>query len=210
MKISVLIPAYNEEETIGEIVSFLNDLEYIDEILVVNDGSDDSTSLIAQNSGAIVLNNNKNKGKGAAVQAGFDFLSTDIILLLDGDLVGLKEKHIKNILAPLLYENVDMSVGILMRGNFFIDFAQKFTPNLSGQRAIRKTVINDLIKLNDVGYGVEIIINRHVKKKGKIEYVKLNDIHHIIKEEKRGILKGIFARIKMYWDLFKVIFMIDD
>lgn len=206
MKITALIPAFNEEKTIGKIVTLLYAREDIDMVLVVDDGSADRTAELAENSGAIVLQHSENQGKGAAIQAGIDFVSTDLFLFLDGDLVGLKDRHITRLLEPVLAGNADMSVGIFNEGRFFSDLAQKITPDLSGQRVIKVDILQGIEDLKEVGYGVELILNRYVKSRGKVEFIELTDLTHIMKEGKRGFLKGVLARAKMYWDLLKVLF----
>ena len=206
MKISALIPAYNEERTIGKIVSILVARDDIDKVLVVDDGSTDNTKEIAEEAGADVMKYSHNHGKGAAIQAGIDSLVTDAILLLDGDLVGLNDEHISKLLNPVTKKDADMSVGIFKKGRILSDLAQKITPNLSGQRVIKSEILEDLAEIEDVGYGVEMILNRHVKNKGKVEFVELSDLTHIMKEEKRGLLKGVAARTEMYWDILKTLF----
>ncbi len=82
----VLIPCFNEEVTIGSIV--LKTRHYVDAVLVVDDGSTDSTAKIAKEAGAIVLSHIQNKGKGTAIKTGFTYAlkhGFDYIITLDGD-----------------------------------------------------------------------------------------------------------------------------
>jgi len=88
-KIAVLIPAFNASETIRGVISGVMEHVPADRILVVDDGSSDGTALVAGKLGVRVLKHNENKGKGAALQTGFDyFLESpfDAILTLDADL----------------------------------------------------------------------------------------------------------------------------
>ncbi len=66
MKVSVIIPAFNEERTIGEVVKIAKNNPFVDEVIVVNDASTDRTPIIAKKSGAKVINFKENKGKGWA------------------------------------------------------------------------------------------------------------------------------------------------
>ena len=86
MKISALIPAYNEEKHIAEVIRETR--RYLDAVLVVDDGSGDGTSHAAEAAGATVLRHEKNGGKGAALASGFDRLFADgfdAAMCLDSD-----------------------------------------------------------------------------------------------------------------------------
>jgi len=84
-KISIIIPAYNEVSTIGDLVSKIVSLYHDFEIIVVNDGSTDDTGIIAKNAGAKVHNHPYNIGNGAAVKSGIRHASGDILVFMDGD-----------------------------------------------------------------------------------------------------------------------------
>jgi len=74
MNILVIIPAYNESEKIGEVINGLKTKANLPlDILVVNDGSQDKTAIIAQESGAMVVNHLINRGQGAALKTGIEF-----------------------------------------------------------------------------------------------------------------------------------------
>jgi len=85
MKTLIVIPAYNEELTIGSVVALAK--KYGD-VLVVDDGSKDKTSKIAQEVGAVVLRHEVNKGKGQALKTGFNYAlrnGYDIVVCIDAD-----------------------------------------------------------------------------------------------------------------------------
>lgn len=206
MNVTALIPAYNEEKTIGSIVETLNSIEEIDEIIVINDGSSDNTPNIAFNAGARVIDFDENRGKGAAIQRGIEEITSDIILMLDGDLIGFNKEHVYRLLEPLLNEEAEMTVGKFNHGRGLTDLAQFFTPNLSGQRAIKSDLLRRIIDLNEAGYGVEIALNKLVRKHGRLKYVELPELTHLMKEEKRGLTQGVVDRAKMYWDIIKILF----
>jgi glycosyltransferase involved in cell wall biosynthesis len=90
MKLSVIIPVYNEEKTITEIVERVAATGLADEIILVDDCSTDGTrdllAAMEQMSGARVLYHEKNQGKGAAVRTGLSAARGDIILIQDADL----------------------------------------------------------------------------------------------------------------------------
>jgi glycosyltransferase involved in cell wall biosynthesis len=86
MNVCLLIPAYNEERAIGQVVSKAR--EIIDPVVVVDDGSQDATAQIAQDSGALVLKHHVNSGKGAALRTGFQYAldhGYDAVITMDSD-----------------------------------------------------------------------------------------------------------------------------
>ena len=88
MNIGVLIPAYNEEGRIGRLVDHVVTLKEIKEVIVVDDGSTDSTSDEAKRAGAKVLRHKKNFGKGAALRTGFSYIKGEdlnAVITMDGD-----------------------------------------------------------------------------------------------------------------------------
>ncbi len=207
MNICALIPAYNEEKTVSHVVSVTKNLPEIKRVIVVNDGSEDKTSDVARMSGAEVIDLKKNSGKGAALKAGFDACNAEIIIMLDADLIGLNKEHIYSLLNPIINNEYDMTVGIFNEGRNLTDLAQKVSPHLSGQRALKGEILNKIQNLDNTGYGVEVAINRYVRANGQIKKVRLPDLTHVMKEEKRGFWKGFKSRIKMYMEVLKTIFL---
>ena len=206
MKIKALIPAYNEEKTIGDIIDELNKVQMIDEVIVVDDGSVDKTYQKAKSRGARVIKLAQNRGKGAALQEGISQIDTDIILLLDGDLIGLKMEHIYKLLNPVISDDADMTIGVFKKGRGLTDLAQVVSPGLSGQRAIKLSELKKVKNLSKEGFGVEVALNKHFKEKGRVKKVELKDLTHVMKEEKMGLVKGVKARTKMYIDILKSLF----
>lgn len=82
-KVSVMIPAYNEAASIGEVIA--NCKAFCDEIIVVDDGSTDDTSEIAKKGGAVVIRNEKNLGVTKATRKGLEAAHGDIIVTMDAD-----------------------------------------------------------------------------------------------------------------------------
>lgn len=204
MSIDCIIPAYNEEKTVGEVIDVVKKVDCIRNIIVVNDGSNDNTSLVANSKGVKVIDNVKNMGKGAAIKIGLENTDADIILLLDADLIGLTPSHIFDLLNPVLNNEADMSVGIFSSGRLATDLAQFVAPNLSGQRALKRYVLDTMNNIDITKYGVEVALTKHVQRmKYKVKNVEMKDMTHIMKEEKLGFIKGFKARLKMYYDILK-------
>ena len=107
-KISVIIPTYNEAQTVGDLVSKIVELYPEFEVLVINDGSTDDTSAVAKDAGAKVHNHPYNIGNGAAVKSGIRHAKGEILVFMDGD----GQHDPKDILRLTKYiPNYDMVVG---------------------------------------------------------------------------------------------------
>ncbi len=109
--IAVAIPSYNEERFIGSVV--IQALCYTPDVLVIDDGSQDATTFIAEQAGAYVLRHTVNKGKSEAVNTALIWARThgiDALVFLDGD--GQHEPgEIEGVLAPVLSGAADMVIG---------------------------------------------------------------------------------------------------
>jgi len=110
-EILAVIPAFNEEKTIGSIV--LAARRHVDEVVVVDDGSTDGTVAIAQLAGATVLRHIANRGYGAALRTGFEYArnnGTRALVILDAD-----GQHwpdlIPRVITPVLRGDADISIG---------------------------------------------------------------------------------------------------
>jgi len=197
--IAAIIPAFNEERTIGEVVDAVKASPRVDEVIVVSDGSRDATVETARRHGARVVALLENHGKGGAIAAGLDATDAQIILLVDGDLVGLTTEHVEDLLHPVVAETAEVCVGQIKR-----DLIQTLFPNFSGQRALRRAVLDGIPKLENTGFGIEAAISRHVKTSGlRTCTVPLLHLTHVLKQEKHGFLRGYVGKLKATWQIAK-------
>ncbi|NPV71268.1 MAG: glycosyltransferase family 2 protein [Firmicutes bacterium] len=204
MRVVAIVPAYNEEKTVGNVIEVLRSLDRIDEVVVVSDGSRDSTAEVARRAGATVLELRDNVGKGGAMKTGIESTTAGVFLFLDADLIGLAEEHVTALIAPVVDGSADMTVGIFERGRAVTDIAQVVAPQLSGQRAVKAKVLSDIPELEVARFGVEIALTRYAKHEGiRVLEVPLKGLTHVMKEEKMGLSKGFVARMKMYWDIIR-------
>ena len=94
MKITVGIPAFNEEKNIAAIIVKLK--KTADNVIVCNDGSTDATGIIAEELGAIVINHTKNQGYGASINYSVKKIKTPYFLVVQPDVIGINEKALIN------------------------------------------------------------------------------------------------------------------
>lgn len=206
MRVAAIVPAFNEGPRIAAVTSVLSRCEFLDEILVVDDGSSDNTAQAARATGVEVLSMPSNMGKGAAVARGIAATSSDIVLLMDADLVGLTRKHVEDLLDPVARGDADMSIGIFRGGRVFTDLAQMTTSFLSGQRAINRSLLEP-DELADTKYGLETILTQIANERSlRVKKVFLDDLTQVMKEEKMGLKEGSRLRFKMYWHVIKQVF----
>ncbi len=197
--ISIIIPAYNEAEFIGQTLRALQALSDADavsigEIIVVDDGSTDDTAHLAEAGGADVVLRQTNAGKGAALQAGFAMSSGDIVLLVDADL-GSTAFNAGLLLAPVLAEQADMTIATfpvipgkgggmglvvkLSRWGIRRLTGRTMQAPLSGQRAIRREVIVNGGGFAS-GWGVEVALTVRALQQGyRVQEVPTQMSHRV-------------------------------
>lgn len=212
-----VIPAYNAERTIGEVVE--RALKFVDAAIVIDDGSRDSTAILAERSGARVIRHKKNKGKARALKTGFQNLPRcDIVVMLDADLQHLPEEIPRFIEA--LEGGYDLCIGsrfLHPSGNmpsscrisnriasYLVSFLakQRITDPQSGFRAIKKTKL-DLLELKAERYSIEhILILEAVSKRMRITEVPISCVYG---EEKSNI-KPFRDTIKVAHNILRFVF----
>ncbi|MDK2926585.1 MAG: hypothetical protein PWR31_275 [Bacillota bacterium] len=204
MKIAAIVPAYNEAGRIGHVVATVERVQEIAEIIVVDDGSTDGTAREAAQAGnrVTVLKLPANQGKGAALLAGVQATDADILLFLDADLLGLTPAHIRELVLPVLRGESEMAMAVFAGGRLATDLAQKIAPFLSGQRALRRSLLARVPSLALSRFGVEMALTQFVRDEGiPVRRIPWRDVTHVMKEEKLGLAKGFGARLKMYWEI---------
>ncbi len=214
--ISVVIPAYNEESTISMTLLTLNRCAWVHQLIVVDDGSSDKTAMIAEKHCDLVIRLNENKGKAAALKAGWRNVHGDIIVSLDADL-GITAREGERLVEKLYQEaNLDCVIARLplqkKRGFGLMKHrAQKlifsktgkwFEAPLSGQRAFKKQWLPLLLETNYVGFGVEMAMTVDLLKAGAmIDEVDVSFYHRATGKD----LKGVFHRGKQWLDMEKTL-----
>lgn len=161
MKIALLIPCYNEEITIEKVIQdFRNQISEL-EIYVYDNNSSDRTSEIAKNAGAFVAMEFR-QGKANVVRSMFERIDADVYIMVDGDDT-YPAKHVKELLAPVLYDGYDMVIGDrLTNGTYSSENKRNF--HEFGNNLV-KYLINKLFKANlkDIMSGYRVFSRKFVK-----------------------------------------------
>ena len=207
----MVVPAYNEAGRISSVLRPVIASQWVDDVIVVDDGSDDGTANEARLFPVQVVILPKNSGKAAALDSGVSLAKNDTLLFLDADLVGLTAEHVDKLITSYQDMKLDMAVGVFVNGRKKTDFAQKINPFASGQRVLTRKHW-DLAKLSvkevaEVDFGIEYALSRLAAKENWVtEYIKLDGVTHVLKEEKRGFKQGMIDRFKMYGHMVKWLF----
>lgn len=173
--VTVVIPAYNEEKTVGnvisETISVMDEMGMPYEVIVVDDGSTDKTGLIASNNKVTLLSNQNNRGKGYSLRKAFQQAQGEIIVTIDSD-GEHKPKEIPDLIDPLLNgtdivsgsrfmgSNTQVTTNLNRIGNFMFNNAimvltrKRVTDSQTGFRAIKRNVL-DALHLESEGYEIE-------------------------------------------------------
>ena len=171
VNVVAIIPAYNEEKALADVIG--KTLDYVDEVIVVDDGSSDKTSEVAIGAGARVIKHSVNLGKGEALKSGFKAIGDDsIIITIDGD-GQHNPSEIPDLVRPIIEDGADLVNGSRYMngpeentpayrrvGQKVLDIATnisagtKVTDSQSGFRAFSPQSKN-VFRFKDTGFGIE-------------------------------------------------------
>ena len=216
MNLTVIIPAYNEEKHIGEVVQGVK--KYTENIIVIDDGSEDRTSEIAQKRGAKVYRHFINRGLGGALGTGIKaalLAGADVMITLDAD--GQHDpEEIPHLLKPIIEGKADVVIGSrflktqkmpLFRrmGNYFFNFITLFlfgvktTDSQSGMRVFNKKAAENLeIYTNGMEVSSEILkeIQTHQLKLTEVPIKSIYTAYSLSKGQ--GFIPGLKTLIKLF------------
>ena len=174
--VSVIIPALNEEKTIGNVVKFCLADPLVAEVIVVDDRSTDNTVLEASKSGAKVILSDV-RGKGISMRDGIKEAYNEIIVFLDGDIDPYPEKTIRDLINPILDAKADFVKGAFARNagrvtelvakpllHILFPGLSHFSQPLSGMIAGKKSFFKKVEFFNDYGVDIGILIDMYLMK----------------------------------------------
>lgn len=207
---SVLIPSYNEAKTIGPIVSGLKERGLT--VYVVDDGSSDDTGKIATSQGAIVITNERNLGKGAALRRGFERVfreDGDTVIIMDGDgqhdlddiprlIAKAKECPAAGIvIGNRMQDTVSMPRVRILVNKFMSEIMSRMTgqdvpDSQSGFRLIKREVI-EKIKLESSNFEIESeMIIKAARAGFRIEFVPVKTVY----QDEKSKINPLFDTVR--------------
>jgi len=196
ISVTAIVCAFNEEQTLPGVVRTLINTDEVNDVIVINDGSTDSTSAtlkeFANNPKVRIIEFPHNLGKGFAMAEGIEKAQGEILLFVDADLLNFEKHYVPQLLNPLLEGKADMVIGHPTE-NIFDEQFNPFKP-FAGERAVyRKNIFPSVGAMRNSRYGVEAVINLHcVAQNMRVQYVSLWGLVHPIKFQKypvRGAIK---------------------
>lgn len=210
--VTVIIPAYNEQEYIHDTVRSIWSIPEIRDILVVDDGSTDRTADLARRAGARVLSLCRNRGKGEALNEAVRTVSGPVALL-DADL-GETAKEARLLIIPILEKKADMTIArfpqrggkagfglvktLAKKGIKFYTGLETEAP-LSGQRAMTEKVLRGVTPFAS-GFGVEVTLTIEACRRGyRILEVPVDMRHN----ESLRNFNGFMHRGRQFWHVAK-------
>lgn len=220
MKNCALICAYNEEAAIEEIA--IRTEKYVDSLVIVDDGSKDNTTLLASQTKAEIIVHEINKGKGKALQTGFNhFFNSDYdnIITIDADgqhppeyipkfiesleqgydaIIGFRDFKGKNVPVSRRFAN-KMDAWILSQA-----LKQKIKDPQNGFRAFKKQALERAVEnITNQGFGFEIeLLIKMIRQGSRIGWLKIPTIYSEDIKSHIKPIKHVKDSLKLYWDVF--------
>ncbi|MCH7303799.1 glycosyltransferase family 2 protein [Acinetobacter sp. NIPH 1869] len=234
-KVSIVLPAKNESGAIGQTVARIQQLNLAYEIIVVNDGSTDSTKEIAEQAGAKVVSHPYSKGNGAAIKSGARAASGDVIVFMDAD-----GQHDPNDISQLLTkieQGYDLVVGARQKGSqasigrgiantLYNHLATYMTEHrvedlTSGFRAVRAEKFREFLYLLPNGFSYPTTSTMAFFRAGySVAYVPIHAAQRIGKSHINPVKDGVrffliifkiatlFSPLKMFLPIAVILFLI--
>lgn len=219
--LSIIVPAYNEEKTVGELVKRLKSTKLPKikrEIIFVDDGSKDKTPQILKTNDIILIRHRKNRGKGAAVATGLKKSTGEILLIQDADLE-YNPKDIPRIIKPIVDGKSEIVYGsrnlgkrtsysslLYYAGGLFVEavtnliLGTKITDSITGYKAFTRRVYEKISPLKSMGFEIEAEITAKSVKNGfKISEVPISYRARTRKEGKKIRWHHAFVILKTIW-----------
>lgn len=210
-KISVIIPAHNEEKQIQRVIKTIRGKDIVNQIIVVDNASTDRTQKLARQAGAEIVECSQ-KGKGYAMEKGLKCANNEIVVFIDGDIANYSKDLIYKLSNPIINDKADFVKSMFERKGgrvtelvakpmldvLFPDI-YKFSQPLSGMIAAKKSLLDQIEFEKD--YGVDIGILLDVIDLGaKVEEVHIGKVNNTsqkwqaLEEMSKQVMRAILKR----------------
>lgn len=180
---SIIIPVYNEEKSIKNVVLTVLKSRLFGRVIIVNDGSTDKSPAILKSFGKKIdlINLPCNMGKGYALACGLQKARGKIVVFLDADFVNLEKKDLLKFISPLQEKKAQVVIA-------WPEEIKKNFSFLAGQRAyFRKDLTPHIKRMKICRFGIEFFLEDLAKKKKwKVKNLRLTNLKRLVKFDKTG------------------------
>lgn len=202
-RVTAIIPAYNEGDTLAEVLLALQRTPLVDDVLVVSDGSTDDTVDIVRRSGVRAIHLKENRGKGTALATGVSHTDSPLLVFVDADILRISDTMLDRLITPVAEGHLDMNIGIRHRGALLNAVHRHTGPLLSGIRCLRREIFEAAPDAYLQGYRIETTLNWTCRRLGlRCGTRVLRHLKHRVKERKLGLLAGFAQRCHMFGAVF--------
>jgi polyisoprenyl-phosphate glycosyltransferase len=202
-RVAAIVPAYNEQETLAEVLGVLQATPLVDEVIVVSDGSTDDTPAVGRALGARTLQLKRNHGKATAMATGVAHTDAPYLLFVDGDILNLTTDLVAQLIDPVVHGRSAMTIGVRNRGRLVNAVHRQTGPLLSGIRCLRREVFEAVPEEFLDGFCIETALNWACRTlRCRMTTIVLYNLKHLVKEKKRGLAAGVRARLEMFASVF--------
>jgi glycosyltransferase involved in cell wall biosynthesis len=203
--VSCVIPVYNEATRIAGVLAAVVDHPLVAEIIVVDDASTDDTVRIVNSVEAVrLVRLDRNRGKTWALHVGLQASTNSVLLLLDGDLIGLTAAHITSLISPVLEGRAE--VALSLRENTPTIWKLIGLDYISGERVFARDLLKDRLDAIEAlpRFGFEVYFNTVlVERKYRIAIVPWRGVKSPSKNAKYGFPSGMLADLRMISDILR-------
>lgn len=208
--VDVVMPARNESTTVAANVAAAAGCRYVRRVIVVDDGSVDDTTAIAEAAGADVLRRPGSTGsKAHAMEAGVARTDATHILFVDADCIDLASAHLDAICEPVLDGRAEMSLGAFDYG--WLNWLVLRLPPLTGERIVPRSIWEQVPTDKLAGYTIEVRLNEVVAEGHHRTTARTMDgVFHRTKRVKFGRVDGLRRTWRMYRDLVAMLWPMGD
>ncbi|MEJ8803555.1 glycosyltransferase family 2 protein [Pontibacter sp. H249] len=203
MKVTCLIPCFNERERISQVLDVIVGTNCIHQVICVDDGSEDGTAEFIQEywPQVEIVRLSQNHGKTAAIAKGITYVRHDVLLMMDADLQGLQKDELEAALeAYTQYNSIDMIIMRRVNSPWFVKWYRSDVL-LSGERILRTSDLQQVLKQKLKCYQLEVAINRYMLRHKKVVRWMPWSAINTYKVDKLGVIDGSRKEFKMYVDI---------
>lgn len=205
--LSAIVCAYNEANRINRVLDTIADHPLFGEIIVVDDGSTDTTAAQVRAFPQVTLiSYPENQGKTYALARGIAAARCDHLMLLDADLAGMGHQDIESLARPVLTGRADVSLSL--RRNSLGLYRAMGLDFVSGERVLPRSLlageVDEMMLLPR--WGGEVFINQRIIEHGlRVSVVDWRNVSHTPKQQKVGAWQGVIGELGMIGDALRLL-----